>query len=253
MTKVTGTDLKSATPEQLVTLSSTIALELVKGLARAKVSFAQAQTWATNKSMPQRAARKIAQELGYEIFTPDPRLVAEQALWAKLGIALSVDELNLPEIPAGFTEIAIRPAGVTNVQLFALIKQEREKRGESAWKYHGNLDDIKEEQHRPSGTYVFAYRPDSEPDALHLGKSYNVAIAEKLTFLTLSERLIAELRAIILGKYFDVKGLTITSSLASDGSAFIVYWYSSYRKSDVGGCDRSCAGPAHGPRQAVFA
>ena len=70
MAKVTGTDLKPATTEQLVTLSSTIALELVKGLARAKVPFAQAQTWATNKSMPQRAARKIAQELGCEIFVP---------------------------------------------------------------------------------------------------------------------------------------------------------------------------------------
>lgn len=82
--------------------------------------------------------------------------------------------------------------------------------------------------------------------------SYDLALAANLTFLTLSERLIAELRAIFIGKYFDAEGWTITSSLASDGDAFYVYWSSGGRESRVRGYHRSSIGPWSGPRQAVF-
>lgn len=243
------TDHAPATSKQLAILTGEIAV----ALAEANPAFARVQKLLMSKLATRRKiSAAVLKALEIEC-APVPRLLAEQQFWAKLGIALTVDELNMPEIPSGWSEVAIKPAGVTNEQLFALIQQERKKRGEDAWKYYGNLDDVKEEQARPKGTYVFAYCGDSEPDALYRGKmSYDLAIAAKLTFLTLSERLIAELRAIVIGKYFDAEGWTITSSLASGGCAFGVCWRSGDRVLGVGGCRRSSVDPRFGPRQAVF-
>ena len=115
-----GTDpklVRAATAEQLVTLSSVVALELVKGLS--KVPFAQVQGWLSNKSFPQKAARKLAQELKAEVSQHDPRLVREQQFLASLGITVDITGLTISELPRGFNQIAINPVGqLTKEKLF---------------------------------------------------------------------------------------------------------------------------------------
>lgn len=106
-----------ATPEQLAILTGELAL----AVAKAKPSFTLLQRLTTNKLARRRAVIAVLKALEIECAI-DPRLLAEQQFWAKLGIALEVDDLNLPGIPAGWSEVAIKPVGVTNEQLLALIK-----------------------------------------------------------------------------------------------------------------------------------
>ena len=247
-----GTDpklVRAATAEQLVTLSSVVALELVKGLS--KVPFAQVQGWLSNKSFPQKAARKLAQELKAEVSQHDPRLVREQQFLASLGITVDITGLTISELPRGFNQIAINPVGqLTKEKLFEFCSKKF-----LSWKYYDDLDKATaKEQARPKTTYVFGYRGDTEPDKEHLGKSYDVAMAEGLTFLTVEERIWAELRYFAnTGRYLDEVGGTITSSLTSDGDAFYARWNPDDRKFRVRGSHRSYANPVCGPREAVFA
>lgn len=247
MAKANGTDLKPATAEQHAILSGEIAL----AVAKAKPSFALMQRLASNKLAKRRALTSALKALEMEL-VPDPRLVCEQRFWAKLGISVEIDNLVVPELPLDFTEVAIIPAHLTNEQLFALCEKYF-----PSWKYYDNLDENTAEQSRPDGTYVVGYRGGIEPDLEHRKKSYDIAMGQGLIFLNPKERLIAELRyavpdGVYLNRHLDVRGWTITSSLASDGYAFDARWHPGNRGFRVTGCYRSYADPGCGPREAVY-
>ncbi|OGZ10964.1 MAG: hypothetical protein A3C93_04075 [Candidatus Lloydbacteria bacterium RIFCSPHIGHO2_02_FULL_54_17] len=244
MAKATGTDLKPATLEQYAILTGEIAL----AVAKAQPSFALMQRLATNKTAKRRALATALKALEMELI-PDPRLTAEQQFWVKLGVAVEIDDLMVPECPADFTEIAIIPASLTNEQLFVLCAKHF-----PSWKYYDDLDKCTAQQARPTNTYAVGYRGGVEPDLEHRNKSYDVATKEGLIFMNPKERLVAELRYFVrTGRHLDEKGWTITSSLASGGCALCAGWYPSSGTFDVDGYGRSCAGSADGPRQAVFA
>ena len=254
MAKATGTDLKPkpatpqekpGTPEQYANLTGEIAV----AIAKAKPSFALMQKLLGRKKATRSAVAQVLAALEMKL-QPDPRLLHSQKLWAKLGVAVEVEELEIPELPNGLTEVAIIPQHLSNEELFALGK----KHYGDAWKYYGNLDDVKEEQARPKRTYVLGYRDGKEPDTAHLGKSYDVATKEGLIFMTLKEyQCVALLHFAATTGHLDEKGWTITSSVASDGYAWIAYWDPDYREFHVPGRDRSDSRPFGGPRQAVFA
>lgn len=248
MAKATGTDLKPATPEQYAMATGEIAL----AVAQAKPSFALMQRWAKNKKTKRRGISAVLKVLEMELMS-DPRLVREQNFWAKLGVAVEVDDLTVPVLPADFTEVAIIPTNLSAEQLFALCQKHF-----PSWKYYEDLDEQMAKQIRPTGTYVIGYRGGVEPDTLHRNKSYDSAMSEGLIFMNPKERMVAELRYAVpngsyLHRHLDVKGVTITSSLASDGSAFYACWFPSAGEFDVRGSARSRAHPGCGPRQAVFA
>lgn len=254
MAKATGTDLKPkpatpqekpGTPEQYANLTGEIAV----AIAKAKPSFALMQKLLGRKKATRSAVAQVLAALEMKL-QPDPRLLHSQKLWAKLGVAVEVEELEIPELPNGLTEVAIIPQHLSNEELFALCK----KHYGDACKYYGNLDDVKEEQVRPECTYVLGYRDGKEPDAVHLGKSYDVAMEEKLTFMTLREyQSVALLHFAATTGHLDEKGWTITSSLDSGGYALIARWRPSAREFRVDGGARYGRYPLDGPRQAVFA
>ena len=164
---------------------------------------------------------------------------------------MDIAGLTIPELPRGFNQIAINPVGqLRKEKLFELCSKKF-----LAWKYYNDLDKTTaKEQARPKTTYVFGYRGGTEPDKEHLGKSHNKAMAEGMTFLTLEERIWAELRYFAnTGRHLDEVGWTITSSLASDGIAFGAGWDSGDRRFRVRGYRCSDAYPNDGPCEAVFA
>ena len=73
-------------------------------------------------------------------------------------------------------------------------------------------------QQRPSGLYVFAHKGEDEPDAEHLGKSYDDAVAAKVVFANAKEYLLMTgFHKFTKGYFMDKKGWTRTASLWSDG------------------------------------
>ena len=82
------------------------------------------------------------------------------------------------------------------------------------------------EQKRPDGTYVFAHVGGDEPDAKHLGKSYDNSVGEKIVFANSFEYLLMTgFHMWKHEKWMDVKGWTRLSSLWSDGRAVDGYFY----------------------------
>ncbi len=238
------TDHIPATSEQLAIFTGEIAL----AVAKAKPSFAHMQQLLGSKAATRRALTAALKSL--EIASgPDPRLVYSQQLWAKLGLPLDIlGDLTMPEIPDGWAGVAIIPP-FSREALFALCVKHF-----PSWKYYNNLDDIAEEQDRPKRPYVIGHRGGIEPDIEHRNKGYDTSVKEGLIFLTQKERICIELlHFVATGDHLDKVGVTVTSSLAPDGHAFVAYWYLDGRRFHVHGCHRRAAGSAYGPRQAVYA
>lgn len=83
----------------------------------------------------------------------------------------------------------------------------------------------KVEQKRPQGLYVFAHCGGDEPDAKHLGKSYDDAMEVNMTFMNPKEYLLATgFHRWLKNHFMDVKGWTRTSSLWSDGGLVCGFW-----------------------------
>ena len=241
-----GKDPKPATAMQYATLTGEIAL----AVAGANPSFDHMQELLGSKVRTRGAVTAALKALKIDV-GGDSRLLKEQQFLASLGIAVDIAGLTIPELPRGFNQIAINPVGqLRKEKLFELCSYKF-----LAWKYYNDLDKTTaQEQARPKTTYVFGYRGGTEPDKEHLGKSHNKAMAEGMTFLTLEERIWAELRYFAnTGRHLDEVGWTITSSLASDGIAFGAGWDSGDRRFRVRGYRCSDAYPNDGPCEAVFA
>lgn len=239
---------REATKGQLATLIGVAGM----GLAKAGFSFDEMQVFLGNKSRTEACiARALRNE--HNILAKYAPLVREQVFWAKLGVSVAIEDLTMPDLPTDLTEIAIIPAHLSAEQLFALCQKYF-----PSWKYHGNLDEVSAEQVRPTGTYVIGYRGGIEPDSVHLGKSYDVAMKEELIFMNPKERMVAELRyavpdGVYLHHHLDVKGISILSSLAAGGGAFCVSWRPGSWGFHVYGYFRSYVDSGHGPRQVVLA
>jgi hypothetical protein len=239
------TDRIVATSEQLAIFAG----ELAVAVAKAKPSFAHMQRVLGSKVATRKAVIAVLRALEIGDAT-DPRLAHSQALWAKLGIPIDccLDELTMPDIPEGWTGVAIIPT-LSNEALFGFCEKHF-----LSWKYYDDLDSVTSEQSRPKRAYVLGHHGGVEPDVAHRNKSYDQCTKEGLIFLTLKERLCIELlHFAATGEPLDKVGITITSSLASDGGAFDAFWGLGDRKFLVGGYHPRDASATYGPRQAVFA
>ncbi|OGZ07460.1 MAG: hypothetical protein A3C93_03150 [Candidatus Lloydbacteria bacterium RIFCSPHIGHO2_02_FULL_54_17] len=248
MAKQHGTDLKPTTPEQHAILTGETALPV----AKANPSFALMQKLASNKTTKRRALTATSKALEIELI-PGPRLIREQQFWAKLGVAVVIDDLMIPELPTDFTEVAIIPDTLTCEQLFALCAKHF-----LSWKYDYDLNKSTRKQVRPKGTYVVGYRGGIEPDLEHRGKGYGVATKEGLIFMNPKERLVAELRyavpnGVYLSRHLDVKGGTVTSSLTLGAISFLARWNTLNSTFIVNASVQSYTLPDCGHRQVVCA
>lgn len=180
---------------------------------------------------------------------PQAELI-EQYFAEVLGYTLDLTGAVFPE-KEGFATYMAVPADLDEDQIFSRIVTHF-KVGQYAWQspVADNID-RKIEQKRSQGLYVFAHVGGDEPDAKHLGKSYDDAMAVNMTFMNPKEYLLATGFHRWLNKdhFMDVKGYTRTSSLWSDGGLVNGYCHPSDGKLDLNDGNRDNRDSASGPRE----
>lgn len=132
----------------------------------------------------------------------------------------------LPEYSDRYPHLNIMPAGFTAEQIFASIRGCYRFVFKKRTKYYNNIDqalrDAKAVQYRPTGNYAWADGGTSEPDAEHLGKSYDDSINAGFIFMGPVEYLLScALYEFTTRGIYDIKGATRLSVLDSRGYAML--------------------------------
>lgn len=105
-------------------------------------------------------------------------------------------------------------------------------------------------QARPEGVYVFVHVGGDEPDAKHLGKSYDDAVEASMVFASpLEYLLMTGFHMWKHRRWMDSKCWIRTSSLWSDGSLMGGCWDPSDGRLYLDFGDRDGRGPGSGPRE----
>lgn len=113
-----------------------------------------------------------------------------------------------------------------------------------------NRDEEAKIQKRPSGLYVFAHSGQDEPDTNHRNKSYDDAVAEKITFANAKEYLLMTgFHKFIKGYFMDKKGWTRTSSLWVGGNLVLGNWSDANSKLYLRNGGRDYGHADDGPRE----
>ena len=174
----------------------------------------------------------------------------EQYFAEVLGYTLDLSGVVFPK-KEGFATYMAVPVDLDEDQIFSRITTYF-KVGQYAYQ-SPIADNInrKIEQKRPQGLYVFAHVGGDEPDAKHLGKSYDDAMAVNMTFMNPKEYLLATGFHcwVNKGHFMDVKGYTRTSSLWSDGRLVDGYWYPDVSDFCLRGGSRDSRNSDDGPRE----
>ena len=183
---------------------------------------------------------------------PQAELI-EQYFREVLGYTLDLTGVVFPE-KVGFPVYMANPQDLDEDQIFSRITTYF-KVGQYAYQspVASNIN-RNVEQKRPQGLYVFAHVGGDEPDAKHLGKSYDDAMAVNMTFMNPKEYLLATgFHHWLKDHFMDVKGWTRTSSLWSGGRLVD----GCFSPSNDGLClsfgDRGSRDPVNGPRELVLA
>lgn len=148
---------------------------------------------------------------------PQAELI-EQYFAEVLNYTLDLNGVVFPE-KEGFATYMVVPSDLDEDQIFSRITTYF-KVGQYAYQSPAASNINREvEQKRPQGLYVFAHCGGDEPDAKHLGKSYDDAMGQSMQFLNPKEYLLATGFHRFMNKdhFMDVKGYTRTSSLWSGG------------------------------------
>lgn len=171
----------------------------------------------------------------------------EQYFAKVLGYTLDLSGIVFPEKEGFVTYMAV-PSDLTEDQIFSCITTHFK---EEQYSYQSPVaSNIKREveQKRPQGLYVFSHLGDDEPDAKHLGKSYDDAMAVNMTFMNTKEYLLVTgFHCWLKDHFMDVKGWTHISSLWSGGHLVNGCWRPGRGGLYLTGSDRddrlSCDGP----------
>lgn len=166
-----------------------------------------------------------------------------------LGYALDLTGVVFPE-KASFPVYMAVPTDLNEDQIFNRITAHFNV-GQYAWRLPVASNINREvEQKRPKGLYVFAHVGGDEPDAKHLGKSYDDAMQANMTFMNPKEYLLATgFHRWLKDHFMDVKGWTRTSSLWSDGDLVYGRFDSGSSKLCLNDGDRDDRDPDGGPRE----
>ncbi len=176
----------------------------------------------------------------------------EQYFCEVLGYTLDLSGVVFPE-KQGFATYMAVPQDLDEDQIFTHITTYF-KVGQYAYQSPVASNINREvEQKRPQGLYVFAHAGGDEPDAKHLGKSYDDGMVENMTFMNPKEYLLATgFHRWLKDHFMDVKGWTRTSSLWSVGRLV----NGSFRPSNGELClddrHRDFRNPDGGPRELVL-
>ncbi len=177
----------------------------------------------------------------------------EQYFHEVLGCTINLSDVVFPEKDGFATYMAVPPY-LDEDQIFGRITKHF-KVGQYAWQSPVASNINREvEQKRPQGLYVFAHVGGDEPDAKHLGKSYDDAMAVNMTFMNPMEYLLATgFHRWLKDHFMDVKGWTRTSSLWSDGGLVCGYFYPCDGELYLFNGYRDSRSPDDGPRELVLA
>lgn len=241
---------KLASTEQILDIQYQISLGL------RKMPEAKAKLLLKDKKAFQQFVAKLYKEL--EIPTQSEQVLIAIPLLIEYynkvyGIDISeIAEMEFPEHGSFQTFMAVSPQMDEDRIMLSL----REYFKMNTYRYKEpiasniNRDEEAKIQKRPSGLYVFAHGGGNEPDADHRNKSYDDAVAAKMTFANAKEYLLMTgFHKFTKGYFMDKKSWTRTSSLWLDGFLVDGYWSDGYSKLFVGNGYRDCRNTDSGPRE----
>lgn len=151
------------------------------------------------------------------------------ALYAEVfGITIDPTSVKIPERKSGFDRLIVIPAGLSMNQLIAFFKTKFD-----VSLYIEDLDgDVKENDRANTETYCLWVRDVVEADEELKNLSANQLKEQKISGVTLLERLVHELLYYMeTGKHLDVVNWTLCSgSRNSNGNVPYVHWNADRRK-----------------------
>ncbi|MDO8591137.1 MAG: hypothetical protein Q7R65_04150 [bacterium] len=245
-----GTDQRPSTPQQHAIFTGTLAV----AVAEAKLSFGFMQNLNGSKGLKKKVIIDTLRALEVAEVSPEPHALIEKYYREIYGQHLNLWGLEFPQ-KEGFDAQMVVPEEMDDEDWIARRIAKRFSVNFSTYKTRiaDNIDRVNE-QKRPQGLYVFAHRGGDEPDKVHLGKSYDDAMAQKMTFLNPKEYLLASgFHRFVKNYFMDRKGWTRTSSLWSDGYLVDGYWSDADAKLYLSIGFRDGCYPDCGPREAVLA
>lgn len=247
---------KPASAKQIVQLLQ-LFIKLIYELINA-FTFSQAQEILTQKDAEKKLRKKISMSFNVDIEEPwaEEKTFLEKFWKVVFNYTINWDDFVLPAKTVEFPHLNIMPDGFTAEQIYSGIVNCKDFTFKKRSKYYEDIDkaikNAKEVQVHGTGNYAWADRGTAEPDACHLGKSYDDAIAAKFPFLGPVEYLLScaefEFRT---GKVYDVKGVTYLSVLDADGDAMDGFWDDGLG-SNLSYSNRGGQHAAFGPREAVY-
>lgn len=242
---------------QLLEFSSTVSLEVCRYLVNGGMTSDQLQKkFIGNKTLTQKVARDMAHKY-FALISED--VMKARELLTRFFLEVFNFKINLSK--AVFPQKEGFPAYMAVPPQFRWKEDEvaetgTKKFGVGLYKYQNPIaSNINREleQKRPSGLYVFAHRGGDEPDAEHLGNSYDDAMAVQMIFANpLEYSLMTLFHKWLHDKFMDVKGWTRTSSLWSDGSLVCGCWNPADGKLRLGDGRRDYLRSGRGPRQLIL-
>jgi ribosomal protein L31 len=145
-------------------------------------------------------------------------------LYASLGITLNPAEVAIPPHPEGFDRLIIVPKGMTPQKAYDLCAEKF-----PCWKYTDESLDIAVPTHdrtADNGPYAIWIMDTVEADEVHEDKSADMLTQQGIKGITLTERLLLELKYFTqAGKHLDIKNWTLCSgSRGCDGYVPNVCW-----------------------------
>ena len=215
-------------------------------------------------NLPREEIDKISTEVAqrYLQLVPDSITQAKQQLQQYFleifNLKINLSKTMFPQKDDFNTFMAVPPLVKLNEDkiMAAFVK----KWGIDVYKYlipvakNINRDEEHKNQPRPKGLYVFAHRGGDEPDAEHLGESYDDAISAGYSFTNAREYLlITGFHKFIMNKFMDKKGWTRTSSLWSGGDLVYGGWNDVGSELKLSGGSRGGRSSGRGPRELVLA
>ena len=140
------------------------------------------------------------------------------------GLEKDLSKVPLPNEREGFGWTVFN-IGLTKEQLFDLIRQ---RFGGKVWKYYNDLDKAvgdRDQRTARNGYYAIRVRDRVEADDQWKNTSYNDLMAKGIKFMTIEEYMLLALWYDwkFPGQRLDVKYVTLTSSLVSDGDVLRGY------------------------------
>ena len=175
-----------------------------------------------------KSPRKLDEVLGSLIPSRDPHAEARKqwkSFYQKFfGLKVDFSKVSIPVQPEGFTRLVIVAKGTTLNDAMRACKKHF-----ATWQYYDDLDKdvVKNDRTAQDGAYAVWFRDRIEADEEMKNLSANNLAEQKVSGITLLERILMELEYFgRTGKHLDIENWTLCGcSRCSGGYGALCYWY----------------------------